>query len=390
MSEKKSTTLVHAGRSKDRTFGVVNPPVFHASTVVFETLDEMKRAGAAQHRIMSYGRRGTPTSFALCEALTELSGGAGTVLYGSGLAAVTHAILAFVAAGDHVLIPDSVYEPTRAFANDMLAKFGVAVSYYDPLIGSGISALIRPETKVVFVESPGSITMEVQDIPAIAEAAHKAGAVVIMDNTWATPLLFDAFAHGVDVSVLSLTKYIVGHADALLGSATANAATIDRLRHQSGLLGTNAAPDDVYLALRGLRTLGLRMKQHEAAALEIARWIAARPEVDHVRHPAFPTCPGHAAWARDFSGSSGLFSFVLKNGDEARVKAFVEGMTHFKMGFSWGGFESLVLSYRAVAKIRSATDWDGSTVIRLHIGLEDPADLMADLAAAFDRYNAAA
>ncbi|MDA5194298.1 cystathionine beta-lyase [Govanella unica] len=386
--ESKNSTLVHAGRSKNRTFGIVNPPVFHASTVVFDTLDEMKRAGAAQHEIMSYGRRGTPTSFALCEALTELSDGAGTVLYGSGLAAVTHAILAFVATGDHVLIPDAVYEPTRQFADEILSKFGVAVTYYDPLIGSGIAALIRPETKVVFVESPGSITMEVQDVPAIADAAHKAGAVVILDNTWATPLLFDAFAHGVDVSVLSLTKYMVGHADALLGSATANAATIDRLRKGGGLLGTNAAPDDVYLALRGMRTLAVRMKQHQAAALEIAHWLDARPEVDHLRHPAFPSCPGHDIWKRDFSGSSGLFSFVLKDGNPARVKAFLEGMTYFKMGFSWGGYESLALAYGAVTKIRTASHWDGATVIRLHIGLEEPQDLIADLEAAFGRYHA--
>jgi cystathionine beta-lyase len=241
----------------------------------------------------------------------------------------------------------------------------------------------------VFTESPGSLTMEVQDIPAIAEVAHKAGAIVILDNTWATPLLFDAFAHGVDVSVLALTKYLVGHADAMLGSATANAATIDRLRHTGGLLGTNAAPDDVYLALRGMRTLGVRMNQHETAALQIAHWIKDRPEVDHVRHPALPTCPGHDIWERDFSGSSGLFSFVLRDATSAKVKAFLEGMTYFKMGFSWGGYESLALAYGAVAKTRTATEWDGKTVIRLHIGLEDPADLLVDLEAAFVRYNAA-
>ncbi len=386
--KNKNTTLVHAGRRKDLTMGIVNPPVFHASTVVFDTVADMKRAGAAPHKIMSYGRRGTPTTFALAEAITEISGGADTVLFPSGLAAVTGAILSFVKSGDHILITDSAYEPTCSFADHTLRKFGVSVDYYDPMIGSGIAALIKPETKVVVVEAPGSITMEVQDIPAIAAAAHKAGAIVIMDNTWATPLFFDAFAHGVDVSVMSLTKYVVGHADALLGSATATAETIDRLRYESGLIGFSAAPDDVYLALRGLRTLSVRVKQHEAAAKDIASWIAKRPEVARVLHPAFASCPGHDIWARDFTGSTGLFSFVLKDDSEARSTAFLEDMQHFKMGFSWGGYESLAMAYRNLARVRTATGWTDGTVMRLHIGLEDPDDLIADLDAAFARYNA--
>lgn len=388
-SKRKDTRLVHGGRRKDWTFGIVNPPVFHASTVLFDTVAELKAAASKRDESMYYGRRGTPTTFALADALTEISGGAGTVLYPSGLAALTGAILAFVEAGDHILVTDSVYEPTRAFCDRMLRRYGVETTYYDPMVGGDIAALIRPNTRLVLVEAPGSLTMEVQDIPAIAAAAHEAGALVLMDNTWATPLFFDAFAHGVDVSILSLTKYVVGHADALMGSATANQRAIERLRLGAGLLGNSPGPDDVYLALRGLRTLSVRLRQHEAHAIEIARWLAERAEVDHVRHPALPGCPGNDIWQRDFSGSSGLFSFIPRDGNERAVTAFLEGMEHFKMGFSWGGFESLALGYFAVEKSRTATSWTGGPLIRLHIGLEDPEDLKADLDRAFARFRAA-
>lgn len=385
---KKDTRIVHAGRRKDWTFGAVNPPVFHASTVIFGSVAEMRAAGARPHDVMSYGRRGTPTTFALCDAITDLSGGAGTVLYPSGLAAITGAILSVVSAGDHILVTDSVYEPSRSFCDHMLARFGVEVGYYDPMIGAGIAGLMQPNTRLVVVESPGSLTMEVQDIPAIAEAAHAAGALVLLDNTWAT-LLFDAFAHGVDISVLSLTKYVVGHADVLMGSATANEAALERLRVGTGLLGHCAGPDDVYLALRGLRTLAVRLRRHEASALEIADWLSARDEVDHLRHPAYPSCPGHDVWKRDFTGSCGLFSVVLKHGSDKAVTAFMEGMEHFKMGFSWGGYESLVLGYRSLGRARTATPWTGGPFLRLHVGLEDPDDLKDDLDRAFARFRAA-
>lgn len=386
---KKDTRIVHAGRRKDWTFGIVNPPVFHASTVVFDTVAEMRAAGQRSDEVMSYGRRGTPTTFALCDAITELSGGAGTALYPSGLAAVAGAILSVVNAGDHVLVTDSVYEPSRAFCDRLLARFGIEVTYYDPLIGAGIARLMRPNTRLVVVESPGSLTMEVQDIPAIAEAAHAAEALVLLDNTWATPLLFDAFAHGVDISVLSLTKYVVGHADALIGSATANAAALERLRLGTGLMGHCAGPDDVYLALRGLRTLSVRLRQHERSALEIADWLNGRDEVDHVRHPALPSCPGHEIWKRDFSGSCGLFSVVLKQGHDKAITALLEGMEHFKMGYSWGGYESLILGYAGLGRSRTAVPWTGGPFLRLHVGLEDVEDLKADLDRAFARFRAA-
>ena len=385
---KKDTEIVEAGRRKSWTLGSVNPPVFHTSTVIFDSVAEMAEAGRKAHEIMSYGRRGTPTSFALCDALTTLSGAAGTVLYPSGLAAITTAMLAFAKAGTKVFIADTVYEPTRYFADHVLAKFGVEVVYYDPLIGAGISNLLDDRVSVVVLESPGSITMEVQDVPAIAAAAHAVNATVILDNTWATPLYFDALAHGVDVSVQALTKYVVGHSDAMLGSATANARTIDTLRRQSGAIGQCAGPDDVYLGLRGLRTLPLRLAQHQESALKIAAWLQGRGEVVAVRHPPLPGAPGYELWRRDFTGATGVFSFVLKEDNEAAITAFVEGMRHFKLGFSWGGFESLVMFYRHLSRIRTATPWTAGPVIRLQVGLEDVDDLIADLADAFTRYDA--
>jgi len=390
MTHKKYTDLVHLGRRKEWTDGVVNPPVYHASTILFNTVAEMKAAGKAPNETMSYARRGTKTTFALAEAIQKLEGGAGTVIYPSGLAAIASSLIAFTEAGSHLLVTDNVYEPTRALCEGTLRKFGVEVEYFDPMIEDGISALLRPNTSAVFVESPGSVTMEVSDIPAIAEAAHKAGAVVLMDNTWATPLYFDAIGHGVDVSIQSLTKYVVGHSDAMLGAATATEKAITKLRRHSGHIGQCAGPDDIYLGLRGLRTLGVRLVRHQESALEIAAWLTTRDEVDRVLHPGLPDCPGHDIWKRDFMGASGLFSFVLSGGDEKATTAFLEGMDHFKMGFSWGGYESLAMAYHNVERIRTASAWEApGPVIRLHIGLEDVDDLKEDLDRAFARYRAA-
>ncbi|RMF08693.1 MAG: cystathionine beta-lyase [Alphaproteobacteria bacterium] len=390
MTHKKDSELVHLGRRKAWTGGAVNPPVYHASTILFDTVEELRNAYKAPHETMAYGRRGTPTTFALAEALAKLEGGAGAVIYPSGLAAVTTAILSFVAAGDHMLMIDTVYEPTRTFCDQMLSKFGVEVEYFDPLIGGDIAALIRDNTSVVFVESPGSVTMEVADVPAIVKAAHDAGSLVLMDNTWATPLYFEALGHGVDVSIHALTKYVVGHSDAMLGAAIANDRAITRLRAHSGHIGQCAGPDDIYLGLRGLRTLSVRLARHQQSALEIAAWLKERDEVARVLHPALPDCPGHELWKRDFHGASGLFSIILKHDDKDAETAFLEGMTHFKMGFSWGGFESLVMAYRGIKNCRTATRWHAEgTVIRLHVGLEDVDDLKADLDAAFARYRAA-
>ena len=284
---------------------------------------------------------------------------------------------------------DSVYEPTRDLCTHILGGFGIETTYYNPLIGAGIRDLIRPNTKVLFLESPGSITMEVQDVPTLCRIAHEHGLITMLDNTWASPINSKPFEMGVDISIQAATKYIVGHSDVMIGTATANEKYWPQLREHSYLMGQTTSPDDVYLAARGLRTLGVRMAQHEKNALQVANWLETRPEVDHLRHPAFDTCPGHEFFKRDFSASNGLFSFVLKQGDADAVTALVENMSHFKMGFSWGGYESLILGIFGIEKIRSATKWDASKpLIRLHIGLEDPADLIADLSAGFDRFNA--
>lgn len=393
MTGKKDTKLVHLGRRKEWTGGAVNVPVYHLSTVLFDSMEDLREAYSAPHENMAYGRRGSPTTFALSEALSDLEGGAGTVIYPSGLAAITASILTFVSAGDHMLVIDTVYEPTRNFCDSMLRKLGVDVEYFDPRIGAGIADLMRDNTSIIFVEAPGSVTMEVADISHIAAVARKAGkngrATVLMDNTWATPLLFDAIGHGVDVSIQSLTKYVVGHSDAMLGAATANEHAIAKLRAHSAHLGQCAGPDDIFLALRGLRTLSVRLERHQRSALEIAKWLSDRPEVDSVLHPALPDCPGHDIWKRDFRGASGLFSFIPKDDSVAAATAFIEGMTHFKIGFSWGGFESLTMIYPTVAKYRTATRWEAAgPVIRLHVGLEDVDDLKADLDAAFGRYRA--
>ena len=388
---KKDTRLIHAGRAKKYTGTAVNPPLVRASTIVFDTFAELKHATLNRgNRVPFYGRRGTDTHFALQEAMCELEGGAGCALYPCGAAAVSGALLTFLKQGDHLLMVDTAYEPTRALCDKLLSGLGIETTYYDPQIGAGIASLINANTKVIFLESPGSLTFEMQDIPAITAVARQHNIVTILDNTWASPILCQPFALGVDVSVQSATKYIVGHSDVMLGTASANEAHWPQLREHSYLLGYCTSADDAYTALRGLRTLSVRLKQHEKTALTVANWLATRPEVETVLHPALASHPGHAIFQRDFTGSNGLFSFVLKQGSQQQVEAFIEGMRHFKMGFSWGGFESLITATMKVQNLRSATTWPYSgPLIRLHIGLEDVDDLLADLDAAFLRFKQA-
>jgi len=386
---KQATQIVSLGRDKKYTKGIINPPVFRASTVVFDTMDDMRFAIKNKtNGELFYGRRGTPTHFSFQEAIAELEGGAGTALYPSGAGAISAALLSFLKSGDHLFMVDTAYEPTRDLCDKMLAGFGIETTYYDPMIGEGIRELIRPNTKVLFLESPGSITMEVQDVPTLCRIAHESNIIVMLDNTWASPINSRPFEMGVDISIQAATKYIVGHSDVMMGTATANETYWPQLRENSYLMGQTTSPDDVFLAARGLRTLGVRMAQHHKNGLAVAKWLAQRPEVDHVRHPAFDTCPGHEFFERDFTSANGLFSFVLKQGDLRSVTAFVENMQHFKMGFSWGGYESLILGVFGIDKIRSATQWDSSKpLIRLHIGLEDTQDLIADLERGFERYH---
>lgn len=381
-----NTRVVSGGRRKDWTQGVVNPPVWRASTMLFDTVADLRAAMASPNDRLYYGRRGAPTQWSLAAALTELEPGAeGTMLYPSGLAAVTGALLAVLKPGDELLMVDSTYEPTRAFCRHVLAPMGIETRYYDPLIGAGIADLFSDKTRAVFMESPGSLTMEVQDVPAIVATAKARGIITLIDNTWATPLLFPAIAHGVDISILACTKYIGGHSDLMLGSVTATAPHFEVIRRSAHLHGQHVAPDDAFLASRGLRTLGVRLKAHGENGEQIARWLAEQPQVARVLHPALPSCPGHDIWARDFAGASGLFSFSLKGGDDAARSRLIDGLDHFGIGFSWGGYESLALPIDPTP-IRSATRWEAEgPMVRLHIGLEDPDDLIADLAAGLAR-----
>ncbi|MBF4334298.1 cystathionine beta-lyase [Vibrio anguillarum] len=392
MPEGKKTQLVNAGRSKKWTNGVVNPPIQRASTVVFDSVAEKNHATVNRaNKTLFYGRRGTHTHFAFQEAMVEIEGGVGCALFPCGAAAIANSILSFVQTGDHILMVDTCYEPTRDFCEKIMKKMGIETTYYPPTIGEGIRALIQPNTKVLFTESPGSITMEVQDIPTLARVAHEHDIIVMLDNTWAAGVNFSPFEHGVDISIQAATKYIVGHSDVMLGTAIANEKCWDQLREQSYLMGQCVSPDDAYLGLRGLRTLDVRLRQHAQNSLAIAHWLAEQPEVDHVRHPALETCPGHEFYQRDFTGGNGLFSFVLKSSDAKATTALLDGMQHFSMGFSWGGFESLILanepksfdSLRTVAHPHFA-----GTLIRVHIGLEDVDDLIADLKAGLERYSA--
>ncbi|ASW80869.1 cystathionine beta-lyase [Vibrio anguillarum] len=392
MSEGKKTLLVNAGRSKKWTNGVVNPPIQRASTVVFDSVAEKNHATVNRaNKTLFYGRRGTHTHFAFQEAMVEIEGGVGCALFPCGAAAIANSILSFVQTGDHILMVDTCYEPTRDFCEKIMKKMGIETTYYPPTIGEGIRTLIQPNTKVLFTESPGSITMEVQDIPTLAQVAHEHDIIVMLDNTWAAGVNFSPFEHGVDISIQAATKYIVGHSDVMLGTAIANEKCWDQLREQSYLMGQCVSPDDAYLGLRGLRTLDVRLRQHAQNSLTIAHWLAEQPEVDHVRHPALETCPGHEFYQRDFTGGNGLFSFVLKSSDTKATTTLLDGMQHFSMGFSWGGFESLILANepKSFDNLRTvAHPHFAGTLIRVHIGLEDVDDLIADLKAGLERYSA--
>lgn len=378
----QSTSIVEGGRRKEWRGSLVNVPVERASTLLFDSVQDLRasKPGLGTYR---YGLQGTRTHWAFAEALTELEpGAAGTVLYPSGLAAITAPLLALLSPGDELLVPDNVYGPTRKFCDAILKRMGISARYYDPLVGREIVNVIGDDTRAILLESPGSLTMEVQDVPGICQIARERGIITLLDNTWATPLLFPAIAAGVDVTILAATKYVGGHADVMLGIATATERCFERIQSFSWDLGYAVSPDDAWLGSRGLRTMAVRLKEHEASALTVARWLKERPEVGLVLHPALPDCPGHEHWKRDFNGSSGLFSFELKDADKASRDAFVDALQLFGIGYSWGGYESLVLPidpYRTVAEPPAAN------LVRLHIGLEDPEDLIADLAAAFDQ-----
>ncbi|QYM92574.1 cystathionine beta-lyase [Dickeya zeae] len=391
-SKKIATTLVAAGRSKRVTQGAVNPVIQRASSLIFDSVQEKHHAAVNRAKgALFYGRRGTLTHFALQDAMTELEGGAGCALYPCGAAAIANAITSFVSAGDHLLVTGSAYEPTQDFCNKVLSRMNISTTFFDPMVGSDIASLIQPNTRVVFLESPGSITMEVHDVPAIVAAVRRVNPdiVIMIDNTWAAGVLFRPLELGVDISIQSGTKYIVGHSDAMIGTAVANARCWDQLREQSYLMGQMADADSAYLASRGLRTLGVRLQQHQENGLRVARWLAQRPEVATVNHPALPSCKGHEFFVRDFSGSNGLFSFVLKDTlSREQLAHYLDHFSHFRMAYSWGGFESLILASQPqeLAAIRPAGGVDVTgTLVRLHIGLEDCDDLEADLDAGFRR-----
>jgi cysteine-S-conjugate beta-lyase len=384
---KADTRLVTGGRDPFSYYGFINPPVYHASTMLYRSADDML-AGRGRYQ---YGRRGTPTSEALEQAMAQIEGPscAGVALVPSGLAAISTTMLSAVNAGDHVLVTDSVYEPTRILCNTVLKRLGIETTYYDPLIGAGIAELFKSNTRLVFLESPGSLSFEMQDVPAIAAAAHARGALVAMDNTWATPLYFRALDFGVDLSIQAGTKYVGGHADVMIGMISANEAAWPQLHKTVGTLGLCVGPDDIYLALRGLRTLGVRLRRHYESGLKIARWMQERPEVARVLYPPLDSDPGHALWQRDFSGACGLFSVVLKPAPDAGIRAFLDALKLFGLGYSWGGFESLVIPFNCT-KCRTATQWaPGGPSLRFHIGLEDTGDLIADLEGGFAALSAA-
>jgi cystathionine beta-lyase len=378
---------VTAGRDTQAQKGFVNPPIVRGSTVLYPTAEDLH----AHRGEFRYGRYGTPTTKALQATLMALEGPqcAGTDLAPSGLAAISTTLLAVLKAGDHLLVCDNVYRPTRSFCDGLLTRFDVEVSYYDPLIGAGIDSLFKPNTRAVLIEAPGSQSFEMPDLPAIAAVAHRRRALVIDDNTWATPLYHRSLELGVDISMQAATKYIGGHSDIMFGTISANATAWPIVSEAIRLLGVCVGPDDVFLALRGTRTLAVRLAQHYRSGLEMARWLAGRPEVVRVLHPALETDPGHAIWKRDFSGASGLFSIVLKPKPRAAVDALLDSLTLFGMGYSWGGFESLAIPFDCAA-YRTATKWapEGPT-IRLHIGLENVEDLKADLERGFAVFNAA-
>ena len=390
--KRSETLLAHLGRDPWRFDGAVNTPVYRASTILspgvahWEDNERRRRKGS-----IHYGRAGTPTSFAFEDSVAALEGAAGAVSVSSGLAAIAFSILPFVDAGDHVLVADSVYWPCRKFCESQLKRLGVEVTYYDPLVGAGIAELIRPNSKLVYLESPGSLTFEVQDVPAIAAAAKAAGLILVADNTWATPLNFRPLEHGVDIVLHAATKYLVGHSDAMLGVICCSAEHEERVRETVRAYGVCAGPDDLFLGLRGLRTLAVRLARHQETGLALAAWLAGRPEVARVMHPGLPDDPGHALWRRDFDGASGLFGLVLSQPrSQEALAAMIDGLELFGIGASWGGFESLIITAKP-ERGRTATEWrvPGPT-LRIHAGLEHPDDLIADLEAGFARLAAVA
>ena len=385
--QQAETRLVTAGRDTKAQKGFVNPPVVHGSTVLYPTAEDLH----AHRGEFTYGRHGTPTTKALQETLMALEGPqcAGVGIAPSGLAAISTALLAVLKAGDHLLVCDNVYRPSRNFCNGVLARYGVETTYFDPLIGAAIEKLFKANTRAVLVEAPGSQSFEMPDVPAMAAVAHARDALVIDDNTWATPLFHRSLDCGVDISIQAATKYIGGHSDIMFGTISANAKTWPTIAENIRLLGVCAGPDDVFLALRGMRTLAVRLNQHYRSALEMARWLATRPEVIRVLHPALESDPGHAIWKRDFTGASGLFSVVLRPAPQQAVDALLDTLRLFGMGYSWGGFESLVIPFDCDS-YRTATKWaPGGPTLRLHIGLENVDDLKADLERGFAAFNAA-
>jgi cystathionine beta-lyase len=382
---RPATDVAHLGRDPKQHLGAVNTPVYHATTILFDTVAEMEAAERGEYPGVTYGLHGLPTVTDLQSAMAELEGGHAALAVASGLAAITLALLGTTRAGDHVLVTDAVYGPTRRFCDNQLKRFGVEVSYYDPLAGPAIEREFKSNTRVVFAESPGSLTFEVQDVPAIAEVAHRRGALVMLDNTWATPLGFPAFARGADISLHAGTKYVGGHSDVLVGLITCSEATFPGLHRLWTDMGVALSSDDAFLALRGLRTLAVRLERHTQSALTIARWLRERPEVDEVIFPALPGSRGHELWKRDFTGACGLFGVMLKPVAKARVDAMLDGMRLFRMGWSWGGFESLIIPANVERAKRTIRRDARGPYLRLHVGLEDAQDLIADLEDGFAR-----
>ncbi len=382
-----ATRVAHTGRGGTRHHGVVNPPVYHASTVTFPSLKALKEATEGTHsdRAVTYGRRGTPTHFALQDAIAAIEGSGSTFVLPSGLAAISVALLSVLNPGDHLLMVDSVYAPTRHFCDTVLRTLAIETTYYDPAIGAGISKVIKSNTRAVYLESPGSVTFEMQDVPEITMAAQVHRVVTLMDNTWATPLFFKPLAHGIDISIQSVTKYIGGHADVMMGSVTASEPWLSRLRHWIHQLGLCVGPDDCSLALRGLRTLDVRLARHQASGIKVAEWLSNRREISRVLHPALVAYNGHSIWKRDFTGASGLFGVLLRPCTDEALADFIDGLELFSIGYSWGGYESLIVPQDPVP-IRTAVPWKTTgRLIRIHAGLEDADDLIADLSAGLAR-----
>ena len=374
---KRITKLIHDGSHPSNQSGVVNPPIYRASTVDYGTVAEMQALRSDPNNNFLYGRINNPTTKAFEEAVANLEGAERTLAVGSGLAAISVAMLAFIGSGDHILICDNAYSPTRNLAEKFLKRFGVESTYYDPSIGSEISNLFRSNTKVIYVESPGSHTFEISDIPAISREAHNSNIKIVMDNTWGAGYFFQPFEHGVDISIQAATKYYVGHSDAMIGTVSMSGENIQPILDSAQILGQHISPDDAYIALRGLRTLHVRLKRHETSALKVAKWLSTKPEIEQVLHPALPSSPGHDLWRRDFNGSNGLFSVIFKTKKEKAIHAFIDQLKLFSLGGSWGGYESLVLPSNVT---RTETEWKkNKQCIRFHIGLEDPDDLIMDI-----------